>query len=460
MRHIAFTILAMAATVLLFTGTGVLAAEPGQGPPQPAWEKQIRSLIEQLGHDDFQRREAAQRALLREGPKILPVLDKLAPPADLEIQVRIRRIRYQLAGFLDDIRRRLTSLPEVQHESRPPIPEDLKRLIESYQPRSGDYLLSIIGQPDDKLHRRATNAFLHLWESMSAGQVQSYLHLALAPYAKLRPQYPQGVDAMIEMGYCVRYGWGGWPPEGRLALKTTTKHTLDGKAYGKPFSYEGPGAGTGWLRTKDLALGKHAFHLVTEYEFQAGGRTCSGRAASREYHFQVVAANAPNDLVAADDPEIDVLVRAALQFSEIRLEVRNGPIQIDQSGDVMVEQDPWEPQITWKSGDGRAGSLHMPLWKLTRELPVDLCFQVEFHLEGTGDVFEGDPLVVLKGKKQEGYFFPRDSVGDFAHGKTGLIPLRVVLKPSRALALTHTEVTRYYPGSITSQVLRAKAERR
>jgi hypothetical protein len=457
MRRASFTLLALAAAALLSAGARTLPAESKPGLPEAQWEKHVQSLVEQLGHDEFQRREAAQRALLQEGPKILPVLDKLAPPSDPEIQVRLRRIRYQLQGFLNDIRGRLSALPEID-DSRPPLPEDLKHLILLYQPRSGDFLLSIIGNADDKLNRRATNAFLHTWESMTPVQIQSYLQLAMTPYAKLRQQYPQSVDAMIEMGYHVRYGWGGWPPDTQFEMKTVTTHVLDGKAYGKPFSYQGPLAGTGWLRTKDQALGKHSFHLVTEYQFVRDKRTYTGRAESQTYDFEMVAADTPNDLVAPDDPATDQLVREALQFSEIRLEVRNGPIQVNAVGDVPPERDPWEPQITWKSGDGRCGSLHMPLWKLTRELPVDLCFEVEFHIEGTGDVFAGDPLVVFKGKRVDGYFSPRGLPSEFAKGKEGLIPLRIVLRPSRALALTYTDVTQYYSGTITSPVLRAKAE--
>ena len=103
----------------------------------PEWEKHVRSLVEQLGHDDYPQREAAQRALLKEGPAILPVLDKLGPQTDPEIQSRLRRLRYRLAGFLEDIRRRLAAFPKID-DSRPPLPEDLKHLILLYQPRSGD----------------------------------------------------------------------------------------------------------------------------------------------------------------------------------------------------------------------------------------------------------------------------------------------------------------------------------
>lgn len=425
-----------------------------QVPRGPEWEKHVISLVEKLGHAEYQQREAAHRALLKEGPAILPVLDKLGPQTDLEIRSRLRRLRYRVAGFLEDIRRRLAAFPKID-DSRPPLPEDLKRLIVLYQPRSGDYLLSIIGNTDDELNRRATNAFLHTWESMTPSQIQSYLQLAMTPYAKLRNRYPQGVDAKITMGSYLRYGWGGWPPDQPFEMRAVTTHFLDGKPYGKPYAYSGPVARTGWLHTKNRALGKHSLHLVTEYKFVRSNRTYTGRARSQTYEFEMVSADTPNDLVAPSDPKIDQLVRKALQFSETHVEVREGPIRFDRSGRLGPEPDPWRPQITWKPRAGRPIGLHMPLWRLTRELPVDLCFEVEFHVQQTGGVFHGDPLVVLKGNKANGYFARLPY--EFVKGKEGFIPIKLVLKPSWARALTDPRVTQYYPGTITSEVLRAKA---
>ena len=457
MRHVPLSMLAMAAMALLSAETRAFAAEPRQNLAQAEWQKHVQSLVEQLGHDDFQKRETAQRALLEQGDKILPVLDGLGPQTDPEIQIRLRRVRYRLRGFLDEICRRLAAFPEID-DSRPPLPEDLKLLIRLHQPKSGDYLLSIIGNTDDKLNRRATNALLHTWKSMTTSQIQAYLQLAMTPHAKPRERYPQGVDAMIEMGYYVRYGWGGWPPDKAFEMRTVTTHFLDGKAYGKPFAYQGPLAGTGWLRTKDQPLGKHSFHLITGYEFVRDNRTYTGRARSKTYQFEMLAADTPNDLVAPGDPKIDKLVRGSLQFSETRVEIRQGPIMVRRTGDMPPEPDPWSPQIIWKSGTGQSGSLHMPLWKLTRELPVDLCFEVEFHLQQTGEVVRGTPLVVLKGKKMNGYFSPRGGVSELTKGKGGFVPLKIVLRPSHAMALTDTRVARYYPGTIASQRLRAKAK--
>ena len=57
--------------------------------------------------------------------------------------------------------------------------------------------------------------------------------------------------------------------------------------------------------------------------------------------------------------------------------------------------DWWRPQVTWKGRDGRPGGLHVPVWRLEKPLSVDLCFEVTIRLEGTGEEFPGDPLIVL-----------------------------------------------------------------
>jgi hypothetical protein len=89
------------------------------------------------------------------------------------------------------------------------------------------------------------------------------------------------------------------------------------------------------------------------------------------------------------------------------------------------------------------------VWQVREPLPVDLCFEVVFEDLSTGKRFQGDPLVLPKGQARHlGYLTPRDAIG-FAGKRTGFVPLRVHLLPSRAVALTEPEVTRYYPGTIT-----------
>jgi hypothetical protein len=55
-------------------------------------DKQIRSLVDQLGDDDPDKRVAAYQRLSQYGPKINPILEKLAPGAALEAQTRIQEL--------------------------------------------------------------------------------------------------------------------------------------------------------------------------------------------------------------------------------------------------------------------------------------------------------------------------------------------------------------------------------
>jgi hypothetical protein len=71
------------------------ALPPQAGEPGCS-EQRIRALVRQLGDREFRRREAAQDALLREGMRILPVLDRLGPQDDAEINRRLGALRAQI----------------------------------------------------------------------------------------------------------------------------------------------------------------------------------------------------------------------------------------------------------------------------------------------------------------------------------------------------------------------------
>src|SRR5262249_33773476 len=244
---------------LLLAGLTFAGRAVPQASPPPDLEKQVKVLVRQLGDRAFARREAAHKALLKLGDGVVPLLEKLGPAEAPEVQLRIARIRRELVGYRDDIRASLAAMPEDKDGPRKPIPEGLKRVIAGHQPKSGDYLLALIADPKSELRRRAVKAFTHTWDSMSAAQLRAYLPHVLALEAQPRARYPQGVDAAVGMLYHFADDWAGLPADGiPFHFVTRTTHFLDGKPYGKPFAYQGPVATTGWIRTKDLALGKHS----------------------------------------------------------------------------------------------------------------------------------------------------------------------------------------------------------
>jgi hypothetical protein len=243
--------------------------------------------------------------------------------------------------------------------------------------------------------------------------------------------------------------WAGWPADGiRFQFATRTTHFLDGKPYGKPFSYQGPVATTGWIRTKDLALGKHSCGLELEYTFTHRGEKHTGRIRSREFTFTMVAADTPDDLIAPKDAQTDHLVRSSLRFVEKASDL-HPPMSARPLAPAAPDR---QPQVSWEGPGGKRCGLAVPYWKVDRALPVDLCFEVSVIDQKTGKAYPCDPLILRRGQAHLGYIYPRD-VRAFARGRSGDVPVKAVLTPSRKTALSTTDVTRYWPGSITSEVL-------
>ncbi len=52
----------------------------------------VHRLIEGLGDPRFRKREAAQKAMIQMGPRILPILGELPKPKDLEVQIRLHYV--------------------------------------------------------------------------------------------------------------------------------------------------------------------------------------------------------------------------------------------------------------------------------------------------------------------------------------------------------------------------------
>jgi hypothetical protein len=61
-----------------------------------AREERVRALVKQLGDARYREREKAQEALLRQGPSVLPILEKLGATRDPEINDRLAKIRRAL----------------------------------------------------------------------------------------------------------------------------------------------------------------------------------------------------------------------------------------------------------------------------------------------------------------------------------------------------------------------------
>jgi hypothetical protein len=107
------------------------------------------------------------------------------------------------------------------------------------------------------------------------------------------------------------------------------------------------------------------------------------------------------------------------------------------------------PQVTtYNKTTGVRTTLHCPYWGITPGLPVDMIFDVTIQDLTTGKLFMGDSIEVPNGAKVFGVFEPY-LPAQFADGRTGTIPIKVILKPSRRRALSRNWVTQYYPGTLT-----------
>jgi hypothetical protein len=429
-----------------------LIAGAAAAQPPSALEQRVQALIRDLGDASFAKREAAHKALLAEGYKIVPLLDRAKDAADLETVRRLERIRYQLVGYLDDITVYLNSHGPGSPDTRPEISPNIISLVAAHQPKAGEFLLKIIADAKDHRHRLATHVFCATWQSGPGSHLEKYFQSSFRLQAFHRQRYPHGVDAYIETRYWQQHGWTGWPD--KLQWQTRTTHFLDGKQHGKPFIYTYPGAAatTGWINVGKLERGKHVLRFEVEFVFTHQGAKHKGTVRSPEFEFTVVAPAPPDDLIAATNAEEKQQVRQALRFLEYE-----GQDQEDKNRIIVGEdfrQDPWRPQITWQE-KGQPRGLHVPEWTLIRALPVDLCFDVELRDVQSGKRFKGVPLVVKRGQTSRGYFSPRDIHG-FCAGKDGFVELEIHLQPSRSVALTDPEITSYFGWPITSKRLRAK----
>src|SRR5262249_52529673 len=116
--------------------------------------------------------------------------------------------------------------------------------------------------------------------------------------------------------------------------------------------------------------------------------------------------------------------------------------------------DKWYPHVTWQSKQGTTAGLQCPVW-IASGLDVDLCFDAEILDVKAGVTYPADPIVIHPVNSGHGWIIPRD-VRAFAKDRDGFVTVKVILKPSRALALTDPKVTSYYPDKIASSELRMK----
>lgn len=417
----------------------------------------VAELVKQLGDPRFAVRETAQKELLKRGEGIVPELDRLVKGVDAETADRIGRVRYRLIGYKDDIRRLLADVHEGKDSAPVPIADQLRGLIADHQPGSGDLLLDILSGPQNQRYRQALRTFVATWNVATPDQIDAYVRRIVTLATRHRPRFPAKVGAMISFEAQLQEGWTGWPqpePTG-FTFKTRTTCYLDGKPYDKPYEYRYPFATAGWYRVGELAEGTHTIHAVMDYEFTQRGQTRRGAIRSKGSTFEVLSADTPDELVA---PKSDVLTKVVREKFTIR-ESEHDPkaftgVQVGTLPSQGVDHH-WYPQVTWEPKKGITAGIHCPVRLLREPLDVDLCFDAEIHDVKTGTVYPCDPVVVRAKNVGRDWIVPKD-VRAFANDRDGFVTVKVVLRPSRALALSDPRVRSYYPEPITSDEMRMK----
>ena len=162
----------------------------------------VTRLIEDLGDPRYKKREAAQRALLQLGPRILPILGELATPADLEVRIRLRYVLKSLKMMGDEdivrlaLRARLIAealayAPNTRHLIA--LTKGLSHLDHRVRKASLNSIISQLRtiQPDERTAGLIRTYCLHLLE----GEDLSLRNAALTTLSIL----PQGRDRVLKV---------------------------------------------------------------------------------------------------------------------------------------------------------------------------------------------------------------------------------------------------------------------
>lgn len=349
--------------------------------------------------------------------------------------------------IIENMRRELVAFPRF---FAPTVSAHLRHLIQTGQPESGDFLLKSLGAGNMLAPDPAAFVIANTWDTLSRSQREQYLKLSMTHFVEQRPTYPQGVDAGIAVGPRFVPDFAGLPrAEPEITSRTVTTHFLDGQQVGAPMSYANHTTISHWFRTGSLPLGKHSIRLVTDYEFQQGSEKYIGTIET-ERTFEIVR-ELSDSLQGPHDPVIEKHVRKSIQIVEATKTTTWGTRG-------------WQPQMRWAGNETiKPGSLHTPSWSVTQPLPVDLCFQAELRLEQSDDSIACSEIVVLAGKTSSFYFHPLNSISSSAllrkyADEQGFVKVRVILTPSRSVAISDPRIRQYFGSRITSDVVRVRVD--
>ncbi len=119
----------------------------------------ISALIRQLGHDDFDKREAASEAIGRKGPGVIPQLKEAAKSTDAEIADRASRLITHLSGGdSDPAIHRLMIIRSLGETKDKAALAALKTQLDSKEPFAGEFARRAIAKIEGLPHQPATTS--------------------------------------------------------------------------------------------------------------------------------------------------------------------------------------------------------------------------------------------------------------------------------------------------------------
>lgn len=279
------------------------------------------------------------------------------------------------------------------------------------------------------------------WQSILKGRQYVIRH---------RKSYPAGIHARADGYSLIPLGYVFIRSEEARILSTETKVYSDGKQM-----YPSGTRGLGWRDNSfhvgfgRLSVGPHTLQLKTTYEFKLGDVAVRGVNTSPEYRVEITAADTPDHLAAEVDEQLIAQVEAAVMVA---------------SKDEVHEVQEFTYSAPRNAGALDAGwskttvKLSVPAIRVNKPLPVSLCMKPEIYVEG-----EDKPMTRLRWVIPAGRISTRvlenwtpDSRLPELLGKTtyaeGRLLAKLVLRPSRALALSDPSIEKYYPRVIEREI--------
>ena len=329
------------------------------------------------------------------------------------------------------------------------VSPETRQFIEASQTEALAAAVRLTRKDFSPVARMAADVLMQYRDRLTAEHWQSILD-GRQYVIRHRESYPAGIDAHTDGYSLIPLGYVFIRSEEARILSTETKVYADGRQM-YPIGTKGLGWRAGLLHIGygNLSIGPHALQAKTTYELELGDVAVRGVNISPEYHVEITAEDTPDHLAAEVDEQLIAQVEAAVMVA---------------SKDEVHEVQEFTYSAPRNAGAQDAGwskttvKLSVPAIKVTKPLPVSLCMNPEIYVEGEDKPLTRLPWVIPAGKISTRVlenWVPDPRLPKLL-GKTtyaeGRLLARLVLRPSRALALSDPPIEKYYPRMIEREI--------